>query len=104
MRKLFRDGMILLTILAMVSVIGLEIISAQQYFTFEGKVVTISRRDIAVEGNKGEIMNFAVGRRTIYIPRRLPGVGERVKVSYLFQRGRNVGYQVEILPPPPQKK
>ena len=81
MRKLFRDGMILLPILAMVFVTGFEITSGQQYFTFEGRVVTISRGDIGVEGNKGEIMNFAVGRRTIYIPRRLPGVGERVKVS-----------------------
>jgi hypothetical protein len=96
--------MILLTILAMVFIIGLEITSGQQYFSFEGRVVTISRGDIAVEGNRGEIMNFAVGRRTNYIPRRLPGVGERVKVSYLFQRGRNVGYQVEILPPPATKR
>jgi len=104
MRKLFKNGMILFTIFATIFVIGSEITSAQQYFTFEGKVVSISRGDIGIQGNKGEIMNFAVGRRTIYIPHRLPGIGERVKVSYLFQRGRNVGYQVEILPPPPPPK
>jgi len=83
--------MILLTILAMVFIIGLEITSGQQYFSFEGRVVTISRGDIAVEGNRGEIMNFAVGRRTNYIPRRLPGVGERGEGELPFSEGAQRG-------------
>jgi len=91
MRKLFKNGMILFTIFATIFVIGLEITSAQQYFTFEGKVVSISRGDIGVQGNKGEIMNFAVGRRTIYIPRRLPGIGERIKSELPFSKGTQCG-------------
>ena len=86
--------------------IGLEEASAQQYFNFSGKVVSLYKGSLSVQGDKGETMNFAVGRRTIYVPSRLPGVGERVRITYYFQRGHNVAYQVEILPPPspPKKK
>jgi len=103
----FRKGYILLVVLLGISiVIGFEVPSAQQYFHFTGKVISIQRGNLSVQGEKGETMNFAVGRRTVYIPARLPGVGERVKVHYLLQRGRQVAYQVEILPPPspPKKK
>ena len=86
--------------------IGLKEASAQQYFNFSGKVVSLPRGSLSVQGDKGETMNFAVGRRTIYIPSRLPGVGERVKVTYFLRKGHNVASQVEILPPPspPKKK
>jgi hypothetical protein len=43
-------------------------------------------------------MNFAVGRKTVYIPSRYPGIGERVKITYSLIRGQNAAYQVEILP------
>jgi hypothetical protein len=85
-------------------ILGLESVLAQQYLTYVGKVVSFSRGSINVKGNKEEIVYFRVGRRTVYIPRRLPGIGERVKVSYIFRRGYNVAYQVEILPAPPPKK
>ncbi|MCX8117100.1 MAG: hypothetical protein N3G78_04095 [Desulfobacterota bacterium] len=50
-------------------------------------------------------MSFAVGRRTVYVPSRLPAVGERVRVTYFLKRGQNVASQVEILPTPsPPKK
>ena len=105
MRRSLRKWMFLFALgLATVMVIGLEQSFAQQYFTFVGKVVGISRGNISVQGDKGEFMDFAVGRRTVYTPKRLPGVGERIKVSYYFQRGHNVGSQVEIIPPPPPKK
>ena len=86
--------------------IGSDESLAQQYFNFTGKVVSIQRGNLSVQGEKGETLNFAIGRRTVYIPARLPGVGERVKVHYLLQRGRQVAYQVEILPPvsSPKKK
>ncbi len=113
MRSLMKHGMILFTIFAFLFVIGLEITLAQQSFTYLGSVAGInigafSRGNISVKGDKGDAMNFAVGRKTVYVPSRLPGIGERVKVSYYFQRGQNVAYQVEILseptPPPPKKK
>jgi hypothetical protein len=104
MRKFIKNWVILFTIFSFLFVIGLEIASSQQYFTLVGSVINIYRGNISVKGAKGEVMNFAVGRRTVYIPSRLPGIGERVKVSYYFQRGYNVAYQVEILPPPPPPK
>ena len=109
MRKFIKHGIMLFTILAFLFVVELEITLAQQSFTYEGSVAGIStgafaRGIITVKGNKGEVMNFAVGRKTVYVPSRLPGIGERVKVSYYLQRGQNAAYQVEILPAPSKKK
>ena len=77
--------------------VGLREASAQQYFFFQGKVESLYKDQLTVKGNKGETMHFAIGRRTVYIPSRLPGVGERVKVTYYLRRGHNVASQVEIL-------
>jgi hypothetical protein len=112
MKKFTKDGIMLFTIFAFLFVVGLEITLAQQTFTYEGSVAGIStgafaRGVITVKGNKGDVMNFAVGRKTVYVPSRYPGVGERVKITYSLQRGQNAAYQVEILPaapPPPSKK
>ena len=100
----FSRYLIVLTIFAFLLVIELESGSAQQSFSFVGNVVNISRGNITVKGAKGENMNFAVGRRTQYYPARLPAIGERVRMSYYFQRGRNVAYQAEINPTPPAPK
>jgi hypothetical protein len=98
MKKLFKNWMVLSTmVLVVLFIIGLKTTIAQPYSTFEGKVVDIRRRVIVVEGDKGEVFNFAVGRKTVYIPARLPGIGERVKVEYLFIRGRNVAYHVQVI-------
>ena len=102
-----KHAIILSAIFALfLSAFGLEIALAQQSFTYLGSVAGIttgafSRGIITVKGDKGEVMNFAVGRKTVYVPSRYPGIGERVKVSYYFQRGQNAAYQVEILPPSP---
>jgi len=106
-----KHGIIFYAIFVFLFVIGLEITLAQQSLTYEGSVAGISigkfsRGIITVKGDKGDVMNFAVGHRTVYVPSRHPGIGERVKVSYYFQRGQNAAYQIEILPtsPPPKKK
>ena len=115
MRSITKHGVILFTVLAFLFVAGLEITFAQQTSIFEGSVAGITtgafaRGMITVKGDKGEVMNFAVGHRTVYVPSRYPGVGERVKITYAPQRGQNAAYTVEILPaspaspPPPKKK
>jgi len=113
MRSLIKQGMILFMVFVFLFVAGLEITLAQQTSTFEGSVAGIStgafaRGMITVKGDKGEVMNFAVGHRTVYVPSRYPGVGERVKITYALQRGQNAAYQVEIFSatpaPPPTKK
>src|SRR4030043_679319 len=90
---------LMLTVGILVSV-GLREASAQQYFFFEGKVESLYREQLTVKGGKSETMYFAIGRRTVYIPSRLPGVSERVKVTYFLRRGHNVASQVEIFSPP----
>jgi len=105
MRGLMKHGMIVFTIFAFLFVVGLEITLAQQTLTFEGSVAGITtgafaRGIITVKGDKGDVMTFAVGRRTVYIPKRYPGIGERVKITYSLQRGQNAAYQVEILSTP----
>ena len=107
MKRLMKIGIVLsILIFTFLILIGIKNSEAQQYFNFSGKVINLQRGNITVQGDKGEVMNFSVGRRTIYIPSRLLGVGERVKVTYFLRRGHNVASQVEILPPPspPKKK
>jgi len=111
MGRSIKKGLILLALVfAVVTVLGLEESLAQQTSTFEGSVGAITTRFkkgiISVKGNKGEIVNFAVGIRTVYVPSRYPGVGERVKITYSLERGQNAAYTVEILTTPaalPQK-
>ena len=103
MKRYFKYWMIFLTIVC-VMLLTEEITPAQKYLTYVGKVVSIYKGTISVKGDKGEVMYFAVGRKTVYIPRRLPAVNERVKVSYYFRRGYNVAYQVEMISPPSKKK
>ena len=112
MRSLMKHGIILFTVFSFLFVVGLEVTLAQQMSTFEGSVAGITtswpaRGIITVKGNKGDVMNFAVGRKTVYVPSRYPGVGERVKITYSLERGQNAAYTVEILAapaaPPPKK-
>jgi hypothetical protein len=42
------------------------------------------------------VMNFRIGRKTVYIPRRYPNPGETVKVEYQIQRGIPVAFTVTI--------
>ena len=107
MRSSMKHGMILFTVFAFLLIVGLETALAQQMSTFEGSVAAITTRFkkgiISVKGNKGEIVNFAVGIRTVYVPSRYPGVGERVKITYSLERGQNAAYTVEILTAPSKK-
>jgi len=86
---------------AFLVIVGLETTLAQQYFFFQGRVVSLYKDQLTVKGNSGETMYFAIGRNTVHVPSRMPGDGERVRVTYFMQRGHNVASQVEILPPPP---
>jgi hypothetical protein len=104
MKKFYKKWMMLLIISTILFVIGIAISSAQSFTTFTGKVVAVQRGAINVEGGKGEILQFAVGRNTNYIPPRQPALGEWVKVEYRFDGRRNVGYQIQVIQPPSPKK
>ena len=85
MGRCIKKGLVLLALaFVVIAVLELEESLAQQTSTFEGSVAGITtgafaRGTITVKGVKGEVMNFAVGRKTVYVPSRYPGVGERVK-------------------------
>ncbi len=99
MKRFLRKWVIFFSVIFAISlVIELEHASAQQYFTFVGRVVSIQRGVISVEADNGNVMHFAVGRKTIYVPSRLPAIGERVQVEYFFRRGENVASQVKVVP------
>jgi hypothetical protein len=112
MKTYMKHGALVFTVFSFLFAVGLETALAQQMSTFEGSVAAITtgvwaRGVISVKGSKGEIINFAVGRKTVYVPSRYPGVGERVKITYSLERGQNAAYTVEILtapPLPPPKK
>ena len=77
---------------------GLEAASDQERLTYVGKVITIYGSTLSVEADNGNIMYFVVGRRTVYVPTRIPAIGERVEVEYYFRRGQNVAVQVRVVP------
>jgi hypothetical protein len=42
------------------------------------------------------VVNFRIGRKTLYVPHRYPNPGEKVKIEYLVNRGTPVAYTVTI--------
>ena len=79
---------------------GVNPSGAQERFsTFEGKVIGMRARlwlDVESQTDKA-VMNFRVGRRTVYTPHRYPMPGEVVKVEYQIQRGVPVAFTVTLM-------
>jgi hypothetical protein len=99
MKRLLRRRVILsVTFLGLVLMIGLEAESAREHLTYVGRVITLYGNTLSVEADNGNIMYFVVGRRTVYVPTRVPAIGERVEVEYYFRRGQNVAVQVRVVP------
>jgi len=74
-------------------------VAQETYSTFTGKVIGIRMRlwlDVESQTDKA-VMNFRIGRRTVYHPHRYPNIGETVKVEYQTHRGVPVAFTVNIL-------
>jgi hypothetical protein len=88
------------TFIAVLLILEINVLFAQgPYSILTGTVVGIRARmwlDVESEKDKA-IVNFRIGRRTLYTPRRYPHPGEKVKIEYLTQRGVPVAYTVTIL-------
>ena len=97
-RLLMRRVMLSVIFFGLPLMIGLEVESSQEYPTYVGRVITLYGSTLSVEADNGNIMYFVVGRRTVYIPSRVPAIGERVEVEYYFRRGRNVAIKVRVIP------
>lgn len=70
--------------------------------TFVGKVIGIRAKlwlDVESQTDKA-IMNFRIGRKTVYVPHRYPNPGETVKVEFQTQRGVPVAFTVTIVEGP----
>ena len=99
MKRLLRRPVILsVMFIGLALMIGLEVESAQEQLTYVGRVITLYGSTLSVEADNGNIMYFVVGRRTVYIPTRVPAIGEWVEVEYYFRRGQNVAVQVRVVP------
>ena len=99
MKRLLRRGvMVSVIFLGLALMIQLEAEPAQEQLTYIGRVITLYGNTLSVEADNGNVMYFVVGRRTVYIPTRVPAIGERVEVEYYFRRGQNVAIQVRVVP------
>jgi hypothetical protein len=97
-RLLIRCVILFVMFFSLAPMIGLEVESSQEHPTYVGRVITLYGSTLSVEADNGNIMYFVVGRRTVYIPTRVPAIGERVEVEYYFRRGQNVAIKVRVIP------
>jgi hypothetical protein len=96
--RAFKRILILTFIIALMMLEANYLIAQTSFSVLNGKVVGISRMWMNVESDKDKaIVNFRIGRKTVYIPHRYPNLGERVKVEYLTPQGTPVAYTVTIL-------
>lgn len=108
-KKLFHQGrkkmrgfkriLVLVFIAAMLMLEASHLIAQEKFSILNGKVIGIRARmwlDVESETDKA-VVNFRVGRKTVYVPHRYPNAGEKVKVEYLVHRGTPVAYTVTIL-------
>ncbi len=91
---------VILFVVSLFIFLEVQISEAQEKFsTFVGKVIGIRMKlwlDVESQTDKA-IMNFRIGRKTVYTPHRYPNPGEMVQVDYLTQRGVPVAYTVTFL-------
>jgi hypothetical protein len=75
-----------------------SVMAQEKFSAFSGKVMGIRMRawlDVQNQADQA-VMNFRIGRKTVYIPRRYPNPGETVKVEYQIQKGVPVAFTVTI--------
>jgi hypothetical protein len=97
--KVFKRILIFAFIIALLVSEANPLMAQEKFSVLTGKVIGIRARlwlDVESEKDKA-IVNFRIGRKTVYNPHRYPNPGERVKVEYLIQRGTPVAFTVNIL-------
>ncbi len=90
---------VVLVLITLFILLEVRSLGAQEKSTFEGRVVGIRMRlwlDVESQTDKA-LMNFRIGRRTIYTPHRYPNPGETVRVEYQIQRGIPVAFTVTVV-------
>ena len=95
----FKRILVLVFIAALLMLEASHLMAQEKFSILNGKVLGIRARmwlDVESETDKA-VVNFRIGRKTVYVPHRYPNPGEKVKVEYLTQRGTPVAYTVTIL-------
>jgi len=95
----FKKFLVFAFIISLLAVEANHLIAQEKFSILTGKVIEIRGRwwlDVESEKDKA-IVNFRIGRKTVYVPHRYPNPGEKVKVEYLVQRGTPVAFTVTIL-------
>ena len=76
------------------------LVAQEHYLTLTGTVVGIQggvRKWLEVKSDTNEsTTNFRIGRNTVYVPRRYPNAGEKVRVLYIVQKGVSIATKVLI--------
>ena len=94
----FKRILVLVFIAALLMLEASHLMAQEKFSILNGKVLGIRARmwlDVESETDKA-VVNFRIGRKTVYVPHRYPNPGEKVKVEYLTQRGTSVAYTVTI--------
>jgi len=105
MRRWQKSFSLVFVLAGILILLSLTPLLAEPYSLLTGNVIGIRARmvlDVEREKDKA-VVNFRIGRRTVYQPHRYPFVGERIKVEYLVHRGIPVAYTVTILDSKSQK-
>ena len=85
--RIFKRFLIFIFITGLLMMEVNHLIAQEKFTLLTGKVVGIRARawlDVESEKDKA-IVNFRIGRKTVYIPHRYPYPGEKVKVEYLVE-------------------
>jgi len=96
--KVFKKILIFVFIITLLLLEANHLIAQEKFSILNGKVLAIRARmwlDVESETDKA-VVNFRIGRKTVYTPHRYPYPGEKVKVEYLIHRGTPVAYTVTI--------
>jgi len=97
--RIYKRILVFIFVAGLLMVQANRLISQEKFSVLTGKVLGIRMRmwlDVESEKDKA-IVNFRIGRKTVYTSQRYPYVGEKVKVEYLTQRGVPIAYSVTIL-------
>jgi len=99
--RTFRKILVLSLVSILIMLQASVSMAQERYATLTGTVVGIHggvKKWLDVKSEKDEtVLNFRIGKNTVYKPHRYPNGGEKVKVEYLTHKGVHVAYTVTIL-------
>lgn len=81
-KRLKTIGRILLILVLLAACARVDITDPKNFKYFEGTLVDLHKKILVVKSDDGQKINFRVGRRTIFIPKAWPNIGDGLSVRY----------------------